>query len=186
MGTCVISAAFHISGPPPTISWTGMAEIPLRPAGPSFGPARPHDMRRIFRIYVVWRKGARSCATTRPLHRPAVACLASILCRRVCRTTCPSGHAVVGEPSTAYVAARGILALPQAPPARHTCGQMSKNHISARVQYHSRKRRAEPYGFTEYRDWFIMFIYINPTQHDKWKEKQFMLSCCPLQWWQVE
>ncbi len=37
-----------------------------------------------------------------------------------------------------------------------------------------------------YRDWFIMFIYISPTQHDKWKEKQFMLSCCPLQWWQEE
>ena len=37
-----------------------------------------------------------------------------------------------------------------------------------------------------YREWFIMFIYISPTQHDKWKEKQFMLSCCPLQWWQEE
>ena len=50
----------------------------------------------------------------------------------------------------------------------------------------SPKAETEPYGFTEYREWFIMFIYINPTQHDKWKEKQFMLSCCPLQWWQVE
>ena len=40
----------------------------------------------------------------------------------------------------------GSLALPQAPPARHTCGPMSKNHISARVQHHSRKRRRNHTG----------------------------------------
>ena len=62
----------------------------------------------------------------------------------------------------------------------------AQNHTITYVQYHLRKRRVEPLGFTEYREWFIMFIYISPTQHDKWKEKQFMLSCCPLQWSQEE
>ena len=186
LGTCGISAAFHISGPPPTISWTGTAEIPLWPAGPSFGPAHTHDMRRILRIYVVWRKGARSGAATRPLPWQTVACLAFILCRRMCHAICPSGHAVVGEPSAACAAARGI---PGPPPgtsgAAHVWADAQKPYICTRTAPLT-KTEAEPYGFTEYRDWFIMFIYINPTQHDKWKEKQFMLSCCPLQWWQVE
>lgn len=186
LGTCGISAAFRISGPPPTISWTGTAEIPLWPAGAVFwtGPYAwyaPHspDLCCVAQGRPIGRGGTPTASAGRGvfgLHAlpEDVPCHMPVRPRRC------------GGAFGCLCGARGI---PGPPPgtsgAAHVRADAQKPYICTRTAPLT-KTEAEPYGFTEYRDWFIMFIYINPTQHDKWKEKQFMLSCCPLQWWQVE